>query len=141
MGDGAFRVHVGNAAATSLAMSRAFGDFYFKQNKELSQREQAICALPEVTVCPRADGAVVVVACDGVWDVMTSQEAVDFVYNALLEEYSDAEYAALHRHAWDPTLLPRVADALLQLCVERNSKDNLSAVVVLLDSPINLLLR
>lgn len=131
----------GKPNSRRVRMSRAFGDFYYKQNKDLSQREQVICALPEVTVCDRSSGSILIVACDGVWDVLSSQEAIDFVYNALLEEYSSLEYAEQHRTAWDPTLLPRVVDSLLQVCVERNSQDNLSAIVVLLDSPVSLLLR
>lgn len=138
-----YRVFVDNPDGNTVAMSRAFGDFYFKQNGVLSQREQAVCALPEVTVTARSgfSGAFLVVACDGLWDVMSNQEAVDFVHNALLEEYAAPEYAAQYRTAWDPTLLPRVADGLIQVCVERNSKDNLSAVVVLLESPDQLLLN
>lgn len=31
-----------------LNMSRAFGDFFYKSNKELSQTEQMIIALPDV---------------------------------------------------------------------------------------------
>ena len=42
----------------SLRMSRAFGDFYFKQNNECSQQQQAICALPDVLVVPRTSGYV-----------------------------------------------------------------------------------
>ena len=39
--------------STRLRMSRAFGDFYFKQNKTLPAEAQAVCALPDVRIVPR----------------------------------------------------------------------------------------
>ena len=39
--------------STRLRMSRAFGDFYFKQNKSLPAEAQAVCSLPDVLILPR----------------------------------------------------------------------------------------
>lgn len=36
-----------------LSMSRSFGDFFLKQNKQLSVEEQAIIAVPDVIVHTR----------------------------------------------------------------------------------------
>ncbi|CAG9760876.1 unnamed protein product [Ceutorhynchus assimilis] len=64
-----------------LNLSRAIGDHAYKQNKELSDKEQMITALPDVkkvTINP-AEDEFMVLACDGIWNFMTSQEVVDFV--------------------------------------------------------------
>lgn len=64
-----------------LNLSRAIGDHAYKQNKELSDREQMITALPDVkslTVNPGED-EFMVLACDGIWNFMSSQEVVDFI--------------------------------------------------------------
>lgn len=64
-----------------LNLSRAFGDHGYKQNKNLSDREQMITALPDVrtlTLNP-AEDEFMVLACDGIWNFMSSQEVVDFV--------------------------------------------------------------
>lgn len=64
-----------------LNLSRAIGDHAYKQNKELSAREQMITALPDVkklTILPKED-EFMVLACDGIWNFMSSQEVVDFV--------------------------------------------------------------
>lgn len=64
-----------------LNLSRAIGDHAYKQNKELSDREQMITALPDVkrlTISPGED-EFMVLACDGIWNYMSSQEVVDFV--------------------------------------------------------------
>lgn len=50
--------------------------------------EQMISALPDVTrteVIPGSD-EFVVIACDGIWNSMTSQEVVDFVFDRLHPE-------------------------------------------------------
>lgn len=70
-----------------LNLSRALGDHAYKQNKELSDREQMITALPDViklTLNPNED-EFMVLACDGIWNFMSSQEVVDFVRPRLQE--------------------------------------------------------
>ncbi len=63
-----------------LRMSRSFGDFYLKQNAALPSDRQAVVAVPEVRVLERSErDAFAVLACDGIFDVMTNQEVVDFV--------------------------------------------------------------
>ncbi|XP_025831199.1 protein phosphatase 1G-like [Agrilus planipennis] len=64
-----------------LNLSRALGDHAYKQNKELSDREQMITALPDIktlTINPGQD-EFMVLACDGIWNSMTNQEVVDFI--------------------------------------------------------------
>ncbi|KAL1494323.1 hypothetical protein ABEB36_009938 [Hypothenemus hampei] len=70
-----------------LNLSRAIGDHSYKKNQELSDREQMITALPDVkklTINPRED-EFMVLACDGIWNSLTSQEVVDFVRPKLEE--------------------------------------------------------
>merc|ERR1711974_353141 len=59
----------------------AIGDFEFKGNSELPPEEQAVIALPDITTeqYQGADNQFAVIACDGIWDVMSNQEVVDFV--------------------------------------------------------------
>lgn len=68
----------------SLALSRAIGDRSFKQNENLPADKQAVTALPDVLqVELTAADRFIVLACDGIWDCMSNQEAVDFVAQAL----------------------------------------------------------
>lgn len=64
----------------NLALSRALGDFEFKKNYDLPPEQQIITADPDVT-CHEIteDDEFLVVACDGIWDCLTSQQVVDFV--------------------------------------------------------------
>lgn len=88
----------------NLALSRALGDFIFKRNDRKSPQEQIVtgseissaiagfrsnflhqkiskfAAFPEVQqFTVGEDWEFVILACDGIWDVMTSEEVVQFV--------------------------------------------------------------
>uniref|UniRef100_A0A4W4G607 protein-serine/threonine phosphatase n=1 Tax=Electrophorus electricus TaxID=8005 RepID=A0A4W4G607_ELEEL len=67
-----------------LNLSRAIGDHFYKRNKALPPEEQMISALPDVKVLTlNEEHEFMVVACDGIWNVMSSQEVVDFVNERL----------------------------------------------------------
>lgn len=42
------------ACDVKLRMTRSFGDFYLKQNKDLSYEQQAVIAVPEIKVHTRS---------------------------------------------------------------------------------------
>ena len=56
------------------------GDHNYKRNKELELKEQMITALPDImSETLTAQDDFIVVACDGIWNSLSSQECVDFV--------------------------------------------------------------
>ena len=64
-----------------LALSRAIGDFQFKTSAHVSWEEQAVTCVPDVKseqIDPERD-SFVVLACDGIWDVMTNEQVISFV--------------------------------------------------------------
>jgi len=69
-----------NRVNGNLALSRAMGDFVFKMNEKLSQSDQIVTCDPDVeqTVI-ESDWDFLLLACDGIWDVLSNQEVVDFV--------------------------------------------------------------
>lgn len=63
-----------------LNLSRAIGDHFYKRNKSLPPEEQMISAMPDVKVLTlNEDHEFMVIACDGIWNVLSSQEVVDFI--------------------------------------------------------------
>merc|ERR1719163_2139472 len=94
-----------------------------------------ICATPDVQVFMRESGdEFFVVACDGVWDVMGSQDVVDFIRERLPQ---GNQYDNLPP---DPKVLASIMEELLDNCISPDlSKtgglggDNMTAMVVLLD--------
>ncbi|XP_073943864.1 protein phosphatase 1G [Choristoneura fumiferana] len=70
-----------------LNLSRAIGDHSYKQNKDLDAKEQMVTALPDVktlTIDPTKD-QFMVLACDGIWNFMSSQDVCDFILPRLAE--------------------------------------------------------
>ncbi|KAL7055850.1 hypothetical protein AAHC03_022898 [Spirometra sp. Aus1] len=71
-----------------LNLSRALGDHTYKCRKDLKMADQMISALPDVTKTELIPGNddFLVIACDGIWNSMSSQEVVDFIYDRLHPE-------------------------------------------------------
>jgi len=69
-----------NRVNGNLALSRAMGDFVFKMNDKLSQADQIVTCQPDVEAATIGeDWDFLLLACDGIWDVLSNQEVVDFV--------------------------------------------------------------
>ena len=75
-----------------LNLSRAIGDHSYKVNKALPLSEQMITSLPDLKTLEidRSKDKFMVLACDGIWNFMSSQEVCDYV-----QERLDANYAKL----------------------------------------------
>ena len=59
----------------NLNLSRAIGDLKYKTNLGLPAAEQIITAEPDVcSVQLRREDSFLLLACDGVWDVLSNQE-------------------------------------------------------------------
>ena len=79
---GGFLADIGGVCRVNgnLNLSRAIGDLKYKTNTDLQPHEQIITAHPDIvteTIGPNDE--FLLLCCDGIWDVMTNQEAVDFV--------------------------------------------------------------
>jgi serine/threonine protein phosphatase PrpC len=104
-----------------LAVSRSFGDHALKQ---------FVPALPFYRKDRLvSDDRFLIVACDGVWDVMTDQEAVDFVDKRIDEALAAGE--SMPDNPFRNFELS-VAQALVDEALERQSKDNITVQIVLL---------
>lgn len=72
-----------------LALSRAFGDYCFKQNKEKEPKEQAVTAFPDLIELERKGTEdLIVVACDGIWDCVSNEECASRL-NASVKKIKD----------------------------------------------------
>ncbi|KAF9572605.1 Protein phosphatase 2C 2 [Mortierella alpina] len=71
----------------SLALSRALGDFEFKMNATLGPDDQIVTANPVIVEHKLTeDDEFLVLACDGIWDCMTSQEVITYVRKGISEK-------------------------------------------------------
>jgi len=139
-----------NRVNGDLAVSRALGDFVYKRCESVQAEQQAVTAFPEIIGEARVPGQdeFIVLACDGIWDVMSSQEVVDKVRDMLLngrpppqpasddasaegEGAASGESAPAPQRAWD---LGAVSECLIDHCLRLGSRDNMSVIVVLLNT-------
>ncbi len=64
----------------NLNLSRSLGDMKYKQVPKLLPKDQMITAEPDITVTEvLPTDRFFVLACDGVWDVLSNQEICDFI--------------------------------------------------------------
>jgi serine/threonine protein phosphatase PrpC len=110
-----------------LAVSRAFGDFEYKSNTTLGPEDQAVSCIADVQVHKRDPDRdqYLVLACDGIWDVMDNNEVMDFVLEQIKNKTDNASAA----------VLPEVSELLVAECLKRGSRDNMSAILVKLHLP------
>ena len=74
-----------------LNLSRALGDHAYKQNATLPPEEQMISALPDIrhaTIDPKKD-EFMILACDGIWNFMSSQDVIQFVRTRLKQNHQN----------------------------------------------------
>ncbi|KAL6436573.1 hypothetical protein ACFW04_004798 [Cataglyphis niger] len=106
-----------------LNLSRALGDHAYKQNMVLPAEEQMISALPDVrhiTIEPGRD-EFMVLACDGIWNFMTSQNVVQFVRTRLSQNYENI--SKICEELFDHCLAPDTLG-------DGTGCDNMTAVIV-----------
>ena len=63
-----------------LNLSRALGDFLYKRNADLPASHQKITATPEIVIEPiQANDEFLLMGCDGVFELLSSQQVINFV--------------------------------------------------------------
>lgn len=78
-----------NRVNGNLALSRALGDFVFKKNEDKKAEDQIVTAYPDVHVRElTADHEFIVLACDGIWDVLSNEEVLEFVRSRIAQQIS-----------------------------------------------------
>jgi len=116
-----------------LNLARALGDHQYKQNEEMKPEEQLISPLPDLqthTIAP--DDEFLLVACDGIWNVMTSEESVAFVRERI--------EAAKREGTCSKTWISDIGSELLDKCMSPNTDgdgsgcDNMSVIIILLNN-------
>lgn len=113
-----------------LNLSRAIGDHAYKTKKALPLQEQMISPVPDVKTLDldvKTD-SFILLACDGIWNSLTSQQVVDFI-SERLKKLSDRD---------DPTQreLTTICEELFHKCLAPDTTgdgtgcDNMTAVLV-----------
>ncbi|XP_076288974.1 protein phosphatase 1B isoform X2 [Lasioglossum baleicum] len=100
----------------ALAVSRALGDYEYKNLKDRGPCEQLVSPEPEISVLDRdyEHDEFLVLACDGIWDVMHNEDLCNFIHSRLL--LTDD--------------LEAITNQVIDTCLYKGSRDNMSIVLV-----------
>ncbi|XP_065816486.1 protein phosphatase, Mg2+/Mn2+ dependent, 1Na (putative) isoform X2 [Labrus bergylta] len=99
----------------SLAVSRALGDFDFKEVDWRPPTEQLVSPEPEVYELERTpEDEFLILACDGVWDAIGNEELCAFV-RSRLQVCDD---------------LREICTQVIDLCLYKGSLDNISIIII-----------
>ena len=124
----------------NLNLTRAIGDLAYKSDESLKPEEQVITANPDVFLVeldPEKDDFVIL-ACDGIWEVMSSQEVVDYVSHGLgrIRGASSPMSADSSSSSQVTTISDMIGNMIDVACsddvrkTEGHGGDNLSCIVV-----------
>lgn len=106
----------------NLALSRMIGDFAYKQNPSLSPHEQMASAVPEIFSIEADEGDLIVLACDGIFDVLSNNEIARQV--RLRVANAEAETGR-------PADLAKIASDIITLSLDKlESKDNMTLIII-----------
>lgn len=103
----------------TLAVSRALGDFEFKKDELRGPCEQLVSPEPEITIIERRpEDQFLILACDGIWDVMSNSDLCEYVRYKLMIEPS----------------LENVCSSVIDVCLRKGSRDNMSIIIVVFEN-------
>jgi len=104
----------------NLAVSRGLGDFEYKKGEDLPVAEQKVSCVPDVYEMKGLPaGSILVLACDGVWDVMNGMDVANMVLEPLRED-PNADLGA-------------ISAEIIKHCLKLNSRDNITAMIVVFE--------
>mmetsp|Transcript_117341 Transcript_117341/g.252315 ORF Transcript_117341/g.252315 Transcript_117341/m.252315 type:complete len:364 (+) Transcript_117341:115-1206(+) len=100
-----------------LSVSRGLGDFCFKADQRRAAAEQKVSCMPDIyEVSNLRPGALLILGCDGLWDVVSSEMAAQFAHHGLGDSGKCKNVG-------------EVATALVRAALARGSTDNVSVLV------------
>ncbi|CAL0311204.1 unnamed protein product [Lupinus luteus] len=107
---GVHRVWMPDEESPGLAMSRAFGDYCIKK--------YGVISVPEVTYRNISSrDQFVVLATDGVWDVISNEEAIDIVSSTIDKAKSAKNLVECAMHAWKSKRRGIAMDDISAICL------------------------
>ncbi|GBC08016.1 hypothetical protein RclHR1_07860010 [Rhizophagus clarus] len=111
------RIQQAGGYPSNYNVCRCFGDFNkCKNNPDKGPKEQIFIAYPDVmTYKVDTETDFLVLACDGIWDYMSSENVIDFIYEELQVNKD----------------LSKTCENLLNKCLhDRNGTDNMSVIII-----------
>jgi len=104
-----------NRVFGALAVSRSFGDSKFKKPKTTQDFVSCIPAMKTQALSPK--DKFIILACDGLWDVMDHSAAIEFV----------------RKHREEKKSADEIAKLLVREAIDKKTEDNVTVIIVFLE--------
>jgi len=102
-----------NPALVNIGVTRAIGDFFFKNQEYVGQKQSGLISTPSIKKWDLSpEDQFLIIASDGFWDVVKPREAVDYILRNI-ELDSDT-----------------ICKQLLELSSSRRSNDNITVLLI-----------
>jgi len=102
-----------NPNFVNIGVTRAIGDFYFKSCEFVGEKKSGLIAVPSLAKWHlTVDDEFIIIASDGFWDVVLPKEAINFVISKMRFDSNS------------------ICRELMELSKSRNSKDNITVLLV-----------
>jgi serine/threonine protein phosphatase PrpC len=99
-----------------IAVSRVVGDFAYKADEAREQSDQKMIVVPDITRLDAKHGDLVVLACDGIFEAMSSEEVTrQILVRMLIHGQQD---------------LGKISMEILDQCLKWESKDNMTMMIL-----------
>ena len=134
-----------NRIDNTLAMSRAIGDFTYK-NDTLPAEDCAVTCVPTVSIVPKTINTLLFLACDGIWDVLTNQSVMNYILKKKHHIFTntiefdkgqictvDKYYQMLNESSLcsesDSYPIESICENIINIALDLGSKDNLTVAI------------
>ena len=108
-----------------LALSRSLGHFEYKSNPLLKPQDQIVTAFPDIMIEKITnDCDFIILACDGIWDCLTSDNAVTFVAERLKKKKGKENASSI---------IEEMFDTIVATSIETSNgigTDNMTCVII-----------
>jgi len=112
----------------NLNLTRAIGDLMYKKNPNLTPEEQVITSNPDTFSYQLQDeDEFLIMGCDGIWEVKSNQDIVDFVRERLQDPEKRKNLGGICGEFMDSILSPDIAQTEGMGC------DNMTMILTLFD--------
>lgn len=117
-----------NRVNGSLSLTRSLGDLQYKKNLELGPHEQLIISKPDIRI-ERIENECefIVLACDGIWECMSSQRAVEYIR----EQIAKYEFMKIQKPKLSK-IIERMFEKNITNNIEANTigGDNMTCIII-----------
>lgn len=135
----------GNRIDDSISVARAIGDFQYKDGIKAPE-EYAITCVPDVTIVQKDLNTLLVLACDGIWDVISNQCAMEYILRkkhhtftniiefdrghvCTIEKYYKTLSESSLCSELDSYPIENICEYLIDVALDLGSKDNFTVAI------------